>query len=97
MLRLAAMRIIGVNAGDDASQDAGDVEGFLRAAAGGEGEADAIQAALAAAAAADSGGRAEEGTAAPDAAGSRLAQAGRACVAALRGALDALGAVGAAE
>eukprot|EP00965_Chrysotila_dentata_P014995 496110-Pleurochrysis_carterae.AAC.1 len=88
---------MGVVTGDDAAQDAGSVARCICAAAGGGAESDAVQAALAAAAAGEGGERTEGATTSAGEAVSRLAQAGGACVSALRMALDALAAVGAAE
>eukprot|EP00965_Chrysotila_dentata_P136406 4511012-Pleurochrysis_carterae.AAC.1 len=79
MLRLAALRTMGVLAGDDAAQDASGVARFLSAAADDDEGEEAVQAALAAAAAAD-GLEPEEG--ADETAGQathRLAAAGAAC------------------
>eukprot|EP00965_Chrysotila_dentata_P143552 4743263-Pleurochrysis_carterae.AAC.1 len=82
---------MGVATGDDASLDAGAVARFLCAAAEDGGQAEAVQAALAAAAAAD-GNVPDEGEAgATGAADDLMAQAGKVCVTALRGSLDALG------
>eukprot|EP00965_Chrysotila_dentata_P054952 1824207-Pleurochrysis_carterae.AAC.2 len=91
-LRLAALRTMGVVTGDDAAQDAGSVARFLCAAAGREAETEAVQAALAAAAAVGDGEQREEATAP-----SGLVEAGKACVAALRSALDVLATLGTAE
>eukprot|EP00965_Chrysotila_dentata_P054201 1798566-Pleurochrysis_carterae.AAC.2 len=92
MLRLASQRTMGVVTGNDAAQDAGSVARCICAAAGGGAEVEAVQTALAAAAAGEGGEQAESGTASAGEAASRLERASKACVAALRVALDALAA-----
>eukprot|EP00965_Chrysotila_dentata_P127369 4212131-Pleurochrysis_carterae.AAC.1 len=97
LLRLTALRTMGVVTGNDATQDASSFARFLCALMGGGVDERAVQAALSASAAAGEDEHTEgEAQQQQQQQPERVTAAGRACIAALRAPPDALGAAGAA-